>query len=72
MGNDQIFKRRRMADSKSLARREPSRSPNKRILIVTEGTETERSYFNPLVQRFGMPTIDVVIRDDCDSAPSSL
>ncbi|WP_081716674.1 RloB family protein [Asticcacaulis sp. AC460] len=71
MGNDQLFKRRAKTKA-DYERREIGRQPNKRILIVCEGTRTERGYFDPVIKSLGITGIDVVIRDDCGSAPISV
>jgi hypothetical protein len=70
MGNDQLFRKAKTPNS--LARRKVGRRPNKRILIVCEGTKTERGYFKPVIQSLELLGVDVVIRDDCGSAPISV
>jgi hypothetical protein len=69
--NDQLHKRK-FATASTLRRREAIRAPFKRILIVTEGSETERSYFEPFRDKLNMPTVVVKIDGKCDSAPISV
>jgi hypothetical protein len=70
LGNDQLFKRRKAASEKDLRRRVVNRAPEKRILIVCEGEETERRYFKSLIASLKLSTVEVEICDECDSAPS--
>jgi len=41
-------------------------------LIVCEGKETERRYFEAAIEKRGLLSVDVVIAHDCDSAPISV
>jgi hypothetical protein len=49
-----------------------NRKPDKRVLIVCEGQETERRYFNRLVQMLELASVDVDVIDECGSAPISV
>lgn len=69
--NDQLFHKRKAANNDSLKRRVVGRKPNKRVLIVAEGT-TERRYFPKLIKHLDLVGVDVVICDDNDSAPISI
>ena len=70
MANDQLFQRRKRATETSLRRRVVNRQPNKRILIVCEGKETERRYFDDFVSRLDLKAVEVEVHGGQDgSAP---
>ena len=72
-GNDQLFRRRKKATEASLKRRVVNRQPNKRILIVCEGKETETRYFQEFASRLGLEAVDVeVLPGEDGSAPISV
>ncbi len=72
LANDQLHHKRKAISADSLRRRVVNRAPEKRILIVCEGEETERRYFEALIASMDIPSVDVDICDECDSAPKSV
>lgn len=55
-----------------MSRRQPSLIPAKRILIVTEGTFTEPTYFNHVKSERCISSLDVDICGECGSDPLSV
>lgn len=53
-------------------RKSAFREPRTRILIVSEGSVTERVYFERFVQYLGLTNVDVDIHGEADSAPISV
>ena len=63
--------RRKPRQRGQLRRKGPKREPYDRVLIVCEGSKTEPSYFQALVDRYRLSTANVVITGS-GSDPSSL
>ncbi|MDP8170538.1 RloB family protein [Pasteurella skyensis] len=55
-----------------LERKQPSRKPYDRVLIVTEGEKTEPNYFNDLIKDEGLSSANVVVTGDCGCDPTSV
>lgn len=63
-------KRNRRGLSRSmLRRRAPQKSIKERFLIVCEGEQTERVYFEAFTAHTGLTSADVVVAVDCGSSP---
>lgn len=63
---------RRAKTAKELRRKPASRTEPDRILIVTEGSKTEPSYFHMLTAELGLTTATVTIVGEGGSAPISV
>jgi hypothetical protein len=71
--SEPLYKRRKQINEASLKRRVVDRRPNMRILIVCEGQETERRYFEGFVDHLGLITVDVDVHGGNEgSAPISV
>lgn len=55
---------------KKLIRESKQRTPNLRILIITEGEKTEPNYFNGLKRYYRIKTAKIVITGKCPSDPN--
>lgn len=69
--SDQLFKRKK-ATQKSLARQKANRRTKSRVLITTEGAETEVLYIRSLEQQLGLDNVKIDLHGECGSAPSSV
>lgn len=58
---DQLFKKRKARDARSLRRKRAKRSPYDMVLIVCEGEKTEPNYFRALIDDFRLNTANVVV-----------
>lgn len=58
---DQLFKKRKARDARSLRRKRAKRSPYDMVLIVCEGEKTEPNYLKALVDDFQLNTANVVV-----------
>ena len=63
---------RRAKTAKELRRRPATRTVPDRVLIVTEGSKTEPSYFQMLIAELGLTTAKVTIVGEGGSAPISV
>lgn len=63
---------RRAKTGRELQRRAAFRRESDRVLIVTEGSKTEPSYFKLLINELGLTTATVTIVGDGGSAPISV
>lgn len=69
---DMARSNRRAKTAKDLRRRPASRSVPDRVLIVTEGSKTEPSYFKMLIAELGLTTATITIVGDGGAAPISV
>jgi hypothetical protein len=58
---DQLFKKRRARDARSLRRKRAKRSPYDMVLIVCEGEKTEPNYFKALIDDLRLNTANVLV-----------
>jgi len=73
MANDQIFKKRKARDAKSLKRRRARRSPYDMVLIVCEGEKTEPNYFRALINDLRLNTANIKIaKNTAGSSPRNV
>lgn len=72
MGTDDLFKRRKAKTARHHARRNASRAPYEKVLIVCEGEKTEPNYFLELVDHYEINTANVYVDGDCGSDPLSV
>lgn len=70
--SDMNKSKRKARSGKELQRRKATRSVPDRVLIVTEGSKTEPTYFRKLIQELGLTTARVQIVGDGGSAPKSV
>ena len=71
--SDQLFRGRKKATEASLKRRVVNWQPNRRILIVCEGEETEKRYFLKFVNGLDLKAVEVEVSEGKDgSAPISV
>jgi len=56
----------------TLKRRRVERKPNKRVLIVCEGSKTEKLYFTALASSLRLSSVEVEVCENCGSAPISV
>ncbi len=64
-GNSKLFQRRKA--KKNYSRLDRWRNSNQRILIVTEGSKTEKNYFEKLKVFLKLPSVEII--SNCGSAP---
>jgi hypothetical protein len=70
---DQLFKKRKARDARSLRRKRAKRSPYDMVLIVCEGEKTEPNYFRALIDDFKLNTANVVVaKNIAGSSPKSI
>lgn len=70
---DQLFRKRKARDIRSLERKRAKRSPYEMVLIVCEGEKTEPNYFKALIDDFRLNTANVVVaRNIGGLSPKSL
>lgn len=72
MGTDNLFRRRKAKKASDLKRRKSAREAYAKILIVCEGEKTEPFYFNDARNYYGLNTVNVEVRGDCNSDPMSI
>ncbi|MGJ8529540.1 RloB family protein [Maritalea sp.] len=71
--SDKLHQRRKALSKSDLGRKTPTREPNKRILIVSEGKATEPNYFEAFRVFAKLVNVDVdVCGKECNSAPISV
>lgn len=71
--SDKLFQKRKARTKGDLSRKAPTRLPNKRILVVSEGEVTEPDYFDAFKAFARLVNVDVdVCGKECDSAPISV
>lgn len=58
---DQLFKKRKARDARSLRRKKAKRSAYDMVLIVCEGEKTEPNYFKALIDDLRLNTANVVV-----------
>lgn len=69
--SDGLFKRKKTA--KKIARRAATRTPKRRVLIVTEGELTEVEYFEALKSGLKLTNVDLdICGKECDSSPTAV
>jgi len=70
---DQLFKKRKARDARSLRRKRAKRSPYDMVLIVCEGEKTEPNYLRALIDDFKLNTANVVVANNiAGSSPKSI
>jgi len=70
---DQLFKKRRARDVRSLRRKRAKRSPYDMVLIVCEGEKTEPNYIKALIDDFRLNTANVVVANNiAGSSPRAI
>lgn len=55
-----------------LGRKSKGYSPRAKILIVCEGEQTEKDYFEYLRKKYGLTATEVIIKEDGGSSPNSV
>ncbi len=69
---DQLFKKRKARKATELARRQASREPYDKVLIVCEGSKTEPNYLVELINHFKLSTANVEVDGSSGSDPVSV
>jgi len=70
---DQLFKKRKARDARSLRRKRAKKSPYDMVLIVCEGEKTEPNYLKALIDDFQLNTANVVVANNiAGSSPRSI
>ncbi len=70
---DQLFKKRKVRDARSLRRKRAKRSPYDMVLIVCEGEKTEPNYLKALIDDFRLNTANVVVaKNTAGSSPREI
>lgn len=70
---DQLFKKRKAKDVRSLRRKRAKRSSYDRVLIVCEGEKTEPNYLKALIDDLQLNTANVVVaKNIAGSSPKSI
>lgn len=70
--SDKLFQKRRKS-AREFARRTASRTPMRRVLIVTEGEVTEVAYFEALKSHLNLTSVDLdICGKECDSSPMAV
>lgn len=64
MGSDDLFHKRKARRSAALQRQKHQRAPNKRYLIVCEGTKTEPYYFRELLDDLRIRAVCIARNND--------
>jgi len=72
MGGDDLFKKHKSKRLKEYQRKNASRQPYERILIVCEGEKTEPIYFKSLCDHLGLHTANIEITGNCGSSPKNV
>ena len=72
MGSDNLFHKRKTRDNAALQRQKRERERNKRFLIVCEGTKTEPTYFQELLEDLGIPSTTVRIARNNGTSPDRI
>ncbi len=67
--SDKLHQRRKKVSKESLRRRKGIRQPRRRVLIVTEGSQTEPRYIGALVNHMRLTSVDVDICDEANPDP---
>ena len=71
--SSKLFQKRKARTKNDLKRKDATRRPIKRILVVSEGEVTEPSYFEAFKTFAKLVNVDVdVCGKECDSAPKSV
>lgn len=70
--SDKLFQKRKAKKREDLARRRPTLSERRRVLIVCEGGRTEPLYLQSLIASLGLTTAEVKICGECASAPKNI
>ncbi len=70
---DQLFKKRKAKNARSLKRKRAKRSPYDMVLIVCEGEKTEPSYFRAMIDDLHLNTANIVVaKNTTGSSPKSI
>jgi len=72
VGSDNLFHKRKAKQARDLRRKQSSRAPYDKILIVCEGEKTEPNYFKELTYHYRLNTVNIEVRGDCGSDPMSV
>ena len=72
MGKENRFQNRKPRGARELKRREHTRAPYDKVLIVTEGKKTEPEYFNDLKKYYRINSANIEIDGTSDSSPESV
>lgn len=69
MGSEDLFKKRKARTAAKAKRKEESRKPYDRVLIVCEGSKTEPIYFEEMRLLLELDTTNITIDGKCGSSP---
>jgi hypothetical protein len=70
---DQLFKKRKARDARSLRRKRAKRSSYDMVLIVCEGERTEPNYFRAMVDDLQLNTANIVVaKNTAGSSPKTI
>lgn len=70
---DQLFKKRKARDARSLRRKRAKRSPYDMVLIVCEGEKTEPNYFRAMIDDLQLNTANIVVaKNTAGTSPKSI
>ena len=72
MGKENRFQNCKPRGARELKRREHTRAPYDKVLIVTEGKKTEPEYFNDLKKYYRINSANIEIDGTSDSSPESV
>lgn len=73
MGSDNLFRKNKARQLKTLARRSGTRDQYDKVLIVCEGAKTEPLYFRSLIRELRLNTANICVHgEDCSSDPLSV
>jgi len=72
MGSDDIHRKRKARALKELKRKEATKQPYDRVLIVCEGTKTEPLYFRSLIDDYKLSNANIKVEPSPDSCPLRL
>lgn len=72
MGSDNLFHKRRAKRAEEIKRKQATRSPYEKVLIVCEGKKTEPNYFREIRNYYRLNTANIEITGDSGSAPISI
>lgn len=72
MGSDDLHHKRKVKDIEKLARKASQRKPYDRVLILCEGTKTERNYLQDLVDDCKLGSANIQVKPSPDTCPLKL
>ena len=72
MGTDDLFRKRKARNTKTLSRQREMRESYDKVLIVCEGEKTEPHYITALRDHFGLAQANIKIDPKSDSSPTSV